>query len=163
METTYFDCAGQHFSHLHWTLRHRMEADRSVICLKTPSPLPHVRNEWETEAAAPDRAAMEALLRQGAPEELLSYVSAGPLTPICGARFLRRCGMLHFPDGSRAEIAGDFGILFGAKGTLPIRELELELYEGEGEFMQRFAAILCRQFHLSGQPMSKFARAKTLV
>ena len=162
METTYYDNALKHFSHLHWTLRHRTEGGESVVCLKTPTGQSHRRNEWQVSAPQLDEAAILALINAGAPKELFSYYSICPVIPICGARFLRRCAMLEFPDGSVAELAADRGEVFGPKGTLPILELELELYRGEATEMTRFVTALCNTYKLSEQPYSKFARAKTL-
>ena len=162
METTYFDNEDRLFSQLHWTLRHRKEGSDPVLCLKTPADCPHARNEFQVIAPVLNEEGILALISQGAPKELLSYYKQKSVFPICGARFLRRCAMLRFSDGSLAELAADYGELFGAKGTLPILELELELYEGEAEQMIAFTRSLCECFGLREQPYSKFARAKTL-
>lgn len=162
MKTTYYDSADRVFSRLRWTLRHRMEGEESVVCLKTPGSVSHSRNEWQVSAPALNTDAIKALIQQGAPEELLLHYSASSVAPICGAAFLRRCAMIIFPDGSRAEVAIDQGHVFGPKGTLPILELELELYSGEPTEMTRFAALLCKLYNLKEQPYSKFARARSL-
>jgi inorganic triphosphatase YgiF len=162
METTYYDNKEGTFSALHWTFRHRVEGEDMVVCLKTPTGFAHQRNEWQVPAPALSRSAVEALIKEGAPSELLDYYDISPVHPICGARFLRRCGMLEFPDGSRAELAADRGEVFGPKGTLPILEIELELYGGSPEEMVRFVKALCETYKLREQPYSKFARAKTL-
>ena len=162
METTYYDNAEKLFSRLHWTLRHRKEGGESVLCIKTPSEDPRVRNEFQILAPAMSEEGLRGLVEAGAPKALLDYCKESPVAPICGARFLRRCTMLQLPDGSRAELALDQGELFGPKGTLPILELELELYEGTPEAMIELAGKLCTAFSLRPQPKSKFARAKTL-
>lgn len=162
METTYYDNRHGHFSRLRWTLRHRTEGSNSVVCLKTPTGQVHSRNEWQVSAACLDESAIIALIEEGAPKELLYYYSVSPVEPICGAHFLRRCSMLEFSDGSVAELAADRGEVFGSKGTLPILELELELYHGEPGEMIRFAKLLCNTYRLKEQPKSKFARAKSL-
>ncbi len=162
METTYYDNAEKLFSRLHWTLRHRKEGEESVLCIKTPSEDPRVRNEFQILAPAMSEEGIRGLVEAGAPKALWEYCKDSPLAPICGARFLRRCTMLQLPDGSRAELALDHGELFGPKGTLPILELELELYEGTPDAMITLANELCSAFSLRPQPQSKFARAKTL-
>ena len=162
METTYYDNAEKLFSRLHWTLRHRKEGGESVLCIKTPSEDPRVRNEFQILAPGMSEEGLRGLVEAGAPKALLDYCKDSPVAPICGARFLRRCTMLQLPDGSRAELALDQGELFGPKGTLPILELELELYEGTPEAMIELAGKLCTAFSLRPQPKSKFARAKTL-
>ncbi len=162
METTYYDNDVRLFSHLHWTLRHRMEGEESVVCLKTPGSLSHSRNEWQISAPAMDQEAVRALVAQGAPHEVAEFFEHSTFVPICGAKFLRRCAMLTFSDGSRAEIAIDNGQVFGPKGALPILELELELYEGKADEMTRFTELLCKTYELKEQPYSKFARARSL-
>ena len=162
METTYYDNDEQSFSRLHWTLRHRSEGENSIVCLKTPGSLPRSRNEWQVAAPSLDKSAIHALILQGAPTELRDYYLSSHIKPTCGTRFLRRCAMVTFSDGSRAEIAADKGEVFGAKGRLPILELELELYHGDPGEMTRFAEYLCRAYGLREQPYSKFARASSL-
>ena len=162
METTYYDNEEQDFTLRHWTLRHRIEGQEQVLCLKTPSDDPHARNEFQITAPGLSPEGIAALIEEGAPRELEELYSKAQVFPICGAKFLRRCGMLRFPDGSKAELALDQGELFGAKGKLPILELELELYEGDPTHMIVFARVLCHSFGLQEQPKSKFARARTL-
>ncbi len=162
MATTYYDNCHGHFTQLRWTFRHRTEGEESIVCLKTPTGQAHRRNEWQVSAPCLDDASVSALIHEGAPKELLYYYSIAPVTPICGAEFRRRCAMMEFPDGSVAELAADVGKVFGPKGTLPILELELELYRGEPHEMVHFVKDLCHIYGLKEQPQSKFARAKTL-
>lgn len=159
MKTTYYDSADRRFSARHWTLRHRMEGDASVVCVKTPHKQSHTRGEWQVCAERLDESAIEALLTAGAPQELLFLYGEGDIMPICGAEFIRQSVMLRFADGSRAELAGDQGILRGQKEHLPFTELELELYEGAPDAMLKLVAALCRRYGLSEQSKSKFARA----
>lgn len=163
MKTTYYDTGSLLFSDMGWTLRHRMEGDESVVCFKCPGDVPHSRNEWQVSAPELNLESVLGLLAQGAPMEIAMFFRGeNPPQPICGAEFLRRCAMVTFSDGSRAEIAIDKGRVFGTKGELPISELELELYEGEPDEMKKFAVLLCNTYDLEPQPLSKFARAKTL-
>lgn len=162
METVYFDTEAQAFSRKHWTLRLRQEGDKHVACLKTPCAEPYARNEWQVEARAIDDAVIERLLDAGAPQELLACYGSGPLYPLCSASFRRLHGMLRFPDGSRAELACDQGVLRGAAETLPFAEVELELCEGTPERTRALAEALCRRYGLREERRSKFARAKEL-
>lgn len=162
MKTTYYDSPDRRFCTRHWTLRRRMEGDTSVVCVKTPLKESHARGEWQVCADCLDDAAIEALLLAGAPQELLLLYGMGDVFPVCGAEFTRRCVMLQFPDGSRAELAGDCGILHGQTERLPFTELELELYEGEPTEMLSLVTLLCNRYGLTEQPKSKFARARSL-
>lgn len=162
MKTTYYDGPDRRFSTRHWTLRRRMEGEESIICLKTPLPQAHTCGEWQLRAQALDHAAVDGLLRLGAPEALRVLYGQGDVAPICGAVFLRRAVMLRFPDGSRAELAGDHGILHGRLERKEFTELELELYEGTPEEMTKLLRLLCVRYGLAELKTSKFARASVL-
>lgn len=162
MKTTYYDSADHRFSARHWTLRHRMEGEASVVCVKTPHKQSHTRGEWQVCAECLDESAIEVLLTAGAPQELLFLYGEGDIMPICGAEFVRKSVMLRFADGSRAELAGDRGVLRGQTEQLPFTELELELYKGAPDAMLALVAALCKHYGLSEQPKSKFARARML-
>ena len=162
MKTTYYDSADQRFSAHKWTLRHRMEGEESVVCVKTPTGIAHMRGEWQIKAPKIDDAAIEGLILAGAPKELLLFYGAGDVAPVCGASFLRRCRMLRFPDGTRAELAADFGTLCGISQEAPLIEMELELYEGSGETVRDFAQKLAHRYGLTEQKRSKHARARCL-
>lgn len=163
METIYFDTEARAFSRKHWTLRLRQEGSKRVACLKTPCAEPYARNEWQVEARAIDDAVIEHLL-----DARRSPGAAGPAT--AAARSIRYAapasgrlhGMLRFPDGSRAELACDQGVLRGAAETLPFAEVELELCEGTPERTRALAETLCRRYGLREERRSKFARAKEL-
>lgn len=162
MKTTYYDAADRRFTSRKWTFRHRLEGGKSIVCVKTPTEDFHTRGEWQVEADGIDLNAVEALLLAGAPKELLFLYGTGDVAPICGAEFTRRSCMLRFEDGSRAELAGDCGILHGATEKVPFTELELELYDGNPDEMLAFVDFLKAQFSLSEQPLSKIARAMKL-
>lgn len=162
MKTTYYDTAERRFSANRFTLRQRYEGEESIVCLKTPMKESHARGEWQIKAEKIDDAAIAQLLQLGAPMELVAFYASGPILPVCGAEFLRRHVMLTFPDGSQAEIAGDCGFLHGQSETLAFIELELELYKGESSQMLTLVQHLCDKYDLHEQPMSKYARARTL-
>ena len=163
MNTTYYDSPDRRFSSHFWTLRHRMEGENSVVCVKAPTEDPRVRGEWQISASEINEKSIEALLKSGAPMELLYLYGAGDVQPLCGAEFTRRSVMLRFSDGSRAELAGDNGILRGKTQRLTFTELEIELYEGAPTQMEALAALLQTRYGLKLQKKSKFARARGLL
>lgn len=163
MKTTYFDTPDRRLAQVRWMLRRRMEGEESVVCLKTPENEAHVRGEWQILSNAVDDAAIDGLLSQGAPQELRALCGKAPLLPVCGAEFLRRSTMLVFPDASRAELAGDCGILHGAAERLPFTELELELYEGSPEETLALVQRLSARYGLCEESRSKAARAMQLA
>lgn len=162
MKTTYFDTPERALSQRHWTLRHRLEGTQHVLCLKTPTGQEHARDEFEVEAAYPDRAALMQLCRLGAPEKLPELAVPGRLLAVCGAKFQRQVATIRFPDGSSAAISGDVGILHGTEQTMDFCEMELELSSGPQNAMLEFAHKLATAYSLQIEPKSKFARARAL-
>lgn len=173
MQSEYYDTPDHRFFRERTTLRHRLEDERSVFCMKAPlrgeqavgtalcrpSPEadPHLRGEWETEAA--DLAsALPRLAALGAPVPPADT----PLQVLCRADFIRRAVLLRLDDGSTAELALDLGTLSGATRSLPLCELELELKSGEPAAARAFAEALAARFSLRPEPLSKFARASAL-
>jgi len=162
MKTPYFDTPERRMSAQHITLRQRFEGEKSIVCVKTPLAQSHLRGEWQIEAQAPDETAGVQLVALGAPKELLYFYACEQIIPVCGAEFLRRHVMLTFPDGSQAELAGDFGFLHGQSERLYFTELELELYRGEKTQMLLLVKRLCEKYALHEEPQSKYARARVL-
>lgn len=173
MQSEYYDTPDHRFFRERTTLRHRLEDESSVFCMKAPlrgeqsvgtalcrpSPAadPHLRSEWETEAA--DLAsALPKLAALGAPVPPADT----PLQVLCRADFIRRAVLLRLDDGSTAELALDLGTLSGATRSLPLCELELELKSGEPAAARAFAEALAARFALRPEPLSKFARASAL-
>lgn len=173
MQSEYYDTPDHRFFRERTTLRHRLEDESSVFCMKAPlrgeqsvgtalcrpSPEadPHLRGEWETEAA--DLAsALPRLAALGAPVPPADT----PLQVLCRADFIRRAVLLRLDDGSTAELALDLGTLSGATRSLPLCELELELKSGDPAAARAFAEALAARFSLRPEPLSKFARASAL-
>ena len=173
MQSEYYDTPDHRFFRERITLRHRLEDESSVFCMKAPlrgepavgtalcrpSPEadPPLRGEWETEAA--DLAsALPKLAALGAPVPQADT----PLQVLCRADFIRRAILLRLDDGSTAELALDLGTLSGATRSLPLCELELELKSGDPAAARAFAEALAERFSLRPEPLSKFARASAL-
>lgn len=154
METTYYDTPGRELSARRETLRRRYENGRAVYALKTHLP-DGSHGEWETEAASFEEAlaVLRAMEAPGLPE--------GPLVPICGAAFTRSCLLLEVPGG-KVELALDEGILTGSGKELPLREVELELKEGDDAVLLAFGPRFAARYGLEKEPLSKFARAMAL-
>ena len=155
METTYFDTPERIMSARRETLRRRFENGTAIYALKT-----HLsagsHGEWETEAASLEDA-MEILRSFGAP----NLPETELLVPICGAAFTRSCLLLEV-EGGKVELALDEGILTGSGKELPLREVELELKEGEDSALLNFGPKFAAEYGLTVEPLSKFARAKSL-
>lgn len=157
METVYYDTADQALSSRHYTLRRRLENERSVCTLKTPAG--EARNEWETENVFIENA-IEDLIAQGAPAELRQFAKDG-LFPICGAKFTRLAKILRL-ENAEVELALDHGYLFAGDRKEPLCEVELELKSGDKLACKQYAEQLAAEFMLEEEPRSKFARAFAL-
>ena len=159
METTYYDTADFKLSNRHITLRRRMENDVSVCTVKTPVST-YGRGEWECDCDNITDA-IPILCKLGASKELLALTAEG-VTPVCGARFDRKAGLVSFRD-SQLEIALDQGVLIGGGKEIPLCEVEVELKSGTPEDAMAFGALLAQQFGLVPQNRSKFRRALALA
>lgn len=159
MATTYYDTSGGELSRRRWTLRQRQENGRTVCTLKTPLP-DGSRGEWEVVSPSLE-AGIEGLLAAGAPEELTAVIS-GCLEPVCGARFLRLAKAVTY-ENAVLELALDSGELLGGGSALPFWEIEVELKSGSDQAAERFGEALRQEFHLAGEPESKFQRARKLA
>ena len=158
METTYYDTEDLSLRQRKWTLRRRLENEKSVCTVKTPLP-DGSRGEWETENT--DLAAgVRQLCAMGAPKEILDYVNCG-VAPFCGAKFTRLAKTIVLPGGC-VELALDEGVLLGGGQEKPFSEVEVELKSGSDAAARDFAAALAAEFGLNPQPKSKLARAMAL-
>ena len=160
MQSTYFDTPEQLLSQNRQTLRLRRENEKSVICFKTAGN-GMTRGEWETEGSVLSEA-LPKLVKQGAPELLLTLCENEELLPVCGARFTRITAPLSL-DGCTATLCGDVGELYAASRSIPLCELELELSEGSEEALLSFGRQLAGRFGIHEGKESKFARAKALT
>ena len=158
MESTYYDTPDRILAAKHFTLRHRLENDRHICTLKTPSNGAG-RGEWELEEAFMD-AAFPVLCKL-ADVALPASAKAASLIPVCGAKFIRIAKTLNFGD-SVLEIALDEGILTGGENACPLCEIEIELKSGCTADADAFAAQLAATFSLQPQPLSKYRRALAL-
>jgi len=159
METTYFDTPDRALSARHITLRCRMENGVSVCTLKTPTD-GLGRGEWELERGSIEEAIPELCKLSKHP--LLPILLAPGVTPICGARFLRKAKTVSLPNCT-VEIALDKGCLLGGGKELPLCEVEVELKDGPEDAAVAFAKALAAEFGLQSEPKSKFKRAAELA
>ena len=159
METSYYDNVSCDLRRLHWTLRRRFENGRSVCTLKTPL-ADGSRGEWETECGD-ILEAVPVLCNLGAPRQLL-LLTAGGVSPFCGARFTRLAKLLTLEDAT-VELALDRGHLLGGGKALSFAEVEVEYKSGSEEAAAAFATELAEAFRLAPEPKSKVARAMALA
>lgn len=158
MHTRYFDTPEGTLRDRKWTLRTRQENEENVLTCKTKGEN-HCRGEWnrkrDASAEAPTQQELQALVADGAPE---LFLTLSALYVTCEAEFTRRAAMLTMDDGTVIELAADMGVLRGREEDEVLCELELELYGGSYDTMQRLA----KETGLSEELLSKAARAMRL-
>lgn len=158
MQTTYYDTPGGGFSARKWTLRRRMENDKSICTLKLPADK-NSRREIEVCCDRIEDAILE-LCKLGGPEELPALAAEG-LLPICGARFTRVAKTVAFADAV-LELALDSGVLTGGGREIPLWEMEVELKSGSRAACTAYAQLLAAKYGLEPESHSKFRRALAL-
>ncbi len=158
METTYYDTPSESLSARFFTLRRRMENDRSVCTLKAPVDADS-RGEWETDCDCVETA-IEKLCKLGAPGILTELVQEG-LRPVCGARFHRIAKLVVMEDCT-VEVALDSGVLLGGGCEIPLCEVEVELKSGSRDAVKSYALALATLYGLIPEKGSKFRRAFAL-
>ena len=159
MQTTYYDTPAGDFSARHWTVRRRMENEKSVCTVKFPVDSVG-RGEFEVEKVSLEDAISE-LCKLSGKEELVTLAKAG-LVPVCGARFTRIAIDLAVGN-TRIELALDRGVLLGGGKELPLCEVEAELKAGDPKDVDRFGAYLQTAYGLEPENLSKFARARRMT
>lgn len=159
METTYYDTFDGRLSNYHWTLRRRMENEKSICTLKTPCP-DGGRGEWEVESGS-IMAAIPRLVQLGAPMDLMAFCVSG-VAPVCGAKFTRLARTLAVP-GATVELALDQGKLLGGNRETALLEVEVELKEGSDDAAIAFANELAARYGLVPEKRSKYRRSLALA
>lgn len=159
MATTYYDASDGGLSQRFYTLRKRMENDRSVCTLKAPID-EFGRGEWEVDCDD-IHLAIEKLCKLGAPADLVELTAKG-IEEVCGARFHRIAKKVILPEGV-VELALDRGKLTGGGKEIPLCEVEVELKEGTPEMTRAYAFLLAARYELQPEKGSKFRRALALT
>lgn len=159
METTYYDTPNGDFSARHWTVRRRMENEKSICTFKFPVDAVG-RGEFEVECSSLEEA-IPKLCKLSGKEDLTALATAG-LKPVCGAKFTRTAIAMTFGN-TLIELALDRGVLLGGRRELPLFEVEAELKAGDPADVDRFGVYLQTAYGLEPEKFSKFARAKALA
>ena len=159
METTYYDTPNGDFSARHWTVRRRMENEKSVCTFKFPVDTVG-RGEFEVENDSIEAGVLELCKLSG--KEELAVLAKGGLVPVCGAKFHRTAVPVTWGN-TLVELALDEGVLLGGGKELPLTEVEAELKAGSRQDVDLFATYLQATFSLQPETRSKFARAKMLA
>lgn len=167
MKAAYFDTDDYILSRNDIAFRVRMEGSRIVASLKWNGASDkglHTREEINVpvkdEACfiAPDP---EIFKESSTGREMMKLVRGKPLHSLLETRFLR--SRMRIDTGkSICEVAIDEGEIVTDFGTLPICELEIELFSGDKEDIRRIGETLAEKYGLTEEPKSKYARGLKL-
>jgi inorganic triphosphatase YgiF len=164
----YFDTGGFDLWKHGFALRVRSSGERHLQTLKGGgSALAglHRRVELEAEVPgeAPDRDLLARQLKEAVPE-LARCVSADVLlAPVFVNRTRRTTWLLALPDGTQVECAFDVGELQHGERTTPVRELELEVKDGDPARLYELAQQVHQATPVRIENISKAERGYALA
>lgn len=159
MATTYYDTRDNKLKQVKYTLRRRLENGVSVCTLKTPA-VENSRREYELHCSNMEEALEKLCKLEDLPE--LAQLTAEGVRPVCGAKFHRRAVTVTLED-CVVEVALDEGVLTGGGAELALRELEVELKEGNRQTAILYAQLLAARHNLEPETLSKNQRASMLA
>ncbi|MGB0684130.1 MAG: CHAD domain-containing protein [Magnetovibrionaceae bacterium] len=164
LDSTYFDTPDMALRQASSALRLRLDGSNFLQCLKARmnngASGGFARHEWEM--AVPSAALdLEALAAAGAAEALGS-IEGSELKPVFRSVF-KRVSRRYIPKvGSAISFDLDEGEVISGRKKAPIRELELELEEGDPAELFRFARALLEKLDLRLSTVNKADRGYRL-
>jgi inorganic triphosphatase YgiF len=167
LESIYYDTPERRLRKGHAALRLRRDGRRWLICLKhdrVPASGLAQRSEWEAPVTRGEVAVNALPIAEiRATTGLDLRVLAPRLMPVFSTRFTRDSSEFALKDGTRIELCVDRGGISAGRWRTPIRELELELAEGDIGAMLEFADGLVEPLRLTLEPLSKAERGYRLA
>ena len=168
MKAAYFDTDDYSLSRSRIAFRVRSEGRRTVATLKckgkTEGAL-HTREEINVPLSGDDcliAPGTDIFRHSTLGEELESLVAGRPLASIMDVVFTRR--RFRIDTGTTImEVSIDQGEIIADRGTLPICEVEIELFSGEQDELLGVGAILAEKYGLEAEIRSKYARGLSLT
>lgn len=168
MKAAYFDTDDYILSKNDIAFRVRMEGSRIVASLKWKGASEdglHTREEINVPVK--DEACFilpnpEIFKESDIGRDMIALLNGKPLHSLLETRFLR--SRLRVDTGkSICEVAIDEGEIVTDFGNLPICELEIELFSGDQEDIQKMGELLAEKYQLVPEDRSKYARGLTLL
>jgi len=114
----------------------------------------HQRNEWEHPLES-ELWDLEKLRETPVAELIDDPTVWGSISPIFTTDFIRQIIYLTMNDGSKIELAYDYGKVFTDSNQSRIHEVELELVEGDVKHLRLVATYLETQLPISPSNISK--------
>lgn len=168
MKAVYFDTEDHVLSENDMAFRVRMEGSRIVASLKWAGSAVagyHTRQEINipvTDESYFINPPTDLFKESEQGRELIRLVGDEKLHNMIENRFLRR-KMRVDPGNAICEVAVDTGEIVTDGGSIPICELEIELYSGEPEEIKDMGAMLSEKYGLIPENRSKYARGLSLL
>ncbi len=163
MKAAYFDTEDYILSKNDFAFRVRMEGNRIVASLKWNGRSEkglHVREEINVPIDDPAcfiQPSASIFRESKTGQSMMSLVGKKPLLSLLETHFLRR--RIRVDSGeSILEISLDTGEIITDYGSLPICELEIELFSGKQEDVTSIGDTLAKKYDLKPLDESKYAR-----
>lgn len=160
----YFDTENGDLAQNRIAYRVRMEGDSPVATLKWKGHSEdglHVREELNVPVSTVD-ADPEVFRESDLGSKFADFVKDKELKCIMETKVLRKQYRVDTGEGI-FEFSIDNGELITDQGTLPISEIEIELYSGETEEMVKIGKKLQKKYGLEVENKSKYARGMELI
>lgn len=164
LSATYYDTADQLLAQNQLAYRVRKEGRKWVGTLKGYGSYQggvHARKEWNVEQKD-DQPRLSVFTEAKLTSELLS-LDGKELQPLFSVETKRTMKELILRDGSKVELALDFGIIRGRGKEELLQEVEIELIEGSIIELVNLTSHLAAKWNLVPEKRSKFSRGLDLV
>jgi len=168
MKAAYFDTDDDILSKNDIAFRVRMEGSRIVASLKwNGESVEGLHTREEINVPVNDETCFimpspEIFKESDIGRDMIALVGGKPLHSLLETRFLR--SRMRVDTGkSICEVAIDEGEIVTDFGTLPICELEIELFTGDQEDVLKMGKNLAEKYGLTAENRSKYARGLTLL
>lgn len=168
MKASYFDTDDYILSKNDIAFRIRLEGSRVVASLKWNGSVQeglHTREEINVPVSDDSCFILpnaDIFKESDIGRDVIALIDEKPLHSILETRFMR--SRMRVDTGNTiCELAIDEGEIVTDFGTLPILELEIELFSGEQEEIHRIGEVLVEKYQLISEDRSKYARGVKLL
>ncbi len=171
MSTIYFDTRDSILARSGMSLRIRREGEHSVLSIKNKgitenglhrrdeNNMPYTGEVDENTVFRPDR---DMLAESELGSRLLKLIDDRDLYPVIHMNYLRRRFRMDSGD-SFVEVAIDTGEISTETASIPVCELEIELYSGDVDDMIAFGNRLADRYGIEREDITKYARGLELL
>lgn len=171
MSAIYFDTRDSILARSGMSLRIRREGEHSVLSIKNKgitenglhrrdeNNMPYTGEVDENTVFRPDR---DMLAESELGSSLLKLIDDRDLYPVIHMNYLRRRFRMDSGD-SFVEVAIDTGEISTETASIPVCELEIELYSGDVDDMIAFGNRLADRYGIEREDITKYARGLELL